>query len=322
MALTIAFLGCGAATRLHGKTLAQLKRDVRCFYASRDRAKAIAYNAEFKGGGYFESYEAAIRAPEIDVVVVATPPASHLELTLAALRGGKQVIVEKPPFLRSTDFTAVREAQTETGGRVLVAENYFYKPLAVDLRRLIAADLIGEVLFVHVNALKKQKTGDWRDEASLAGGGAMFEGGIHWINLIANLGLSVKSVRGLRPGSAKGMEKSMLVAIEYASGAVGTLYYSWEVSTLLQGLHLSRIYGREGVITFESNGLFILVNGRKRRLILPKLTDIAGRKSMFRDFIRVFQSGIEPQMTLEVAQRDLEFIEAIYQSADAARAEC
>ena len=312
--LNLAFLGCGFATRLHSKTLSSFKRDVRCYYASRNREKAIAYNNKYKGSGYFASYADAIEASNIKVVFVVTPPTHHLDLTLQAMRAGKHVIVEKPPFLRSADFDIIRQAQVETGSRVFVAENYFYKPVAIKLRDIIGAGLIGEVLFVHVNALKQQTTGNWRDDDALSGGGALFEGGIHWINFIANLGLTVQSVCGFRPGAQNGMEKSLLVAIQYAEGAVGALYYSWEIPSLLKGLRLSKIFGREGSITFESNGLFILVNGVKKRVIIPKLTDIAGYKAMFRDFIRALRWGVEPRMSLELAQKDLTLVETIYQS--------
>ena len=314
MPIHLAFLGCGFATRLHSKTLKSLKADVRCFYASRDQQKAMVFNHEFNGSGHFASYDAAIHDARIDVVLVATPPVSHLELTLQALRAGKHVIVEKPPFLQAADFATIRQVQKETGRRVFVAENYFYKPLAFKLRELINNEIIGEILFVQINAIKLQKTGNWRDDTQLSGGGALFEGGIHWVNFIANLGMPVKSVRGFRPGKRDGVEKSMLVAVEYESGAVGSLSYSWEVPVLLQGVQLSRIYGRKGVITFESNGVFILVNGVRKKVIFPGLGDIAGYKGMFRDFLHVLQTGEEPAMNLAVAQKDLQLLETIYQT--------
>jgi predicted dehydrogenase len=312
--INLVFLGCGFATRLHSKTLAGFKNDIRCYYASRDQSKAISFNQKYSGNGYFGSYEAAMIDPKIDVALIATPPIYHLDLAVQAMQAGKHVIVEKPPFLHAADFDIIRKAQAETKRSALVAENYFYKPVAIKLRKLLRAGLIGEVLFVHVNALKLQKTGNWRDDPGLSGGGALFEGGIHWINFIANLGLSVKSVRGLRPGQQNGIEKSMLVAIEYAEGAVGALYYSWEIPSLFKGLRLSKIYGRKGSITFESNGLIIIVNGVKTRVIIPKLIDIAGYKGMFRDFIHALRTGEEPQMTLELAQQDLKLVETIYQS--------
>ncbi len=312
--LNIVFLGCGLATSLHSKSLSNFKNRVGCFYASRNKNKAKDYNRKYKGQGYFDSYQTAISAKNIDVVFVTTPPALHLNLTIKALNAGKHVIVEKPPFLNYTDFTAVRKAQQKSNRHVLVAENYFYKPLACKLREIIKSNLIGEILFVHINALKQQTTNNWRDEIALSGGGALFEGGIHWINFIANLGLTVKSARGLRPGSKKGLEKSILVNFHFNEGPVGTLYHSWETASLFKGLRISKIYGKKGSITFESNGIFIIVRGAKKRVIFPGLRDIAGYKGMFRDFIHTLQTGKEAEFSLEMAEQDLKLIETIYES--------
>lgn len=313
--INIAFLGCGKATQIHSKTLAGFE-NIQLYYASRDKNKAGNFNRKFGGSGIFESYEAAVQAQNIDVLLIATPPKQHLELTLKALEAGKHVIVEKPPFLKSSDFKLVEKARGKTGRRVFIAENYFYKPLACKLRALIKSGVIGEILFLHINALKKQviREEDWRSDSELSGGGALFEGGIHWINFVANLGLKVKTIKGLRPGLKNGVEKSLLITMEYEDGPVGTLYHSWETPSFFKGLRLSKIYGRQGSITFESNGIFIFVSGRRRHLIFPGLTDIAGYKAMFRDFIDCIRNGKEPSFTFNLAEQDIKLVEQIYAS--------
>lgn len=243
---------------------------------------------------------------------VATPPSSHLELTVQALRSGKDVIVEKPAFLRAADLDEVTAAQAETGRRVLVAENYCYKPLAAALQTVLTSGDIGELRFVHVNALKRQAPSGWRNDAGDAGGGALFEGGIHWIDLFANLGPRVRSSRGFRSGDPRVLERSMVVVVEYDGGGVGTLFHSWEIGSPFRGLRLSRIYGTAGSVAFESNGLFVAVYGRKKRILFPGLRDIAGYRAMFRDFLETLETGREPLMTLERARRDLELVESAY----------
>ena len=138
---------------MHSRTLRRVAPDLRRFYASRDVAKAEEYRRAYGGEGAFGSYEAALADARIQVVLVATPPASHLELTLAALAAGKHVILEKPPLLRSSDFDLVAAAAEAAGRRVMVAENYFYKPMAEALRRLLAGGAIGEPLILTVSAL-------------------------------------------------------------------------------------------------------------------------------------------------------------------------
>lgn len=313
--LSVAFLGCGHAARLHSRTLKALGGTVERCYASRNLQRARDFSRRWGGIAAFGSYQEALEDPRVDVALVLTPPASHLELVTRALRAGKDVIVEKPPFLNTRDFDTARQLCGETERRLFVAENYFYKPLAVRLRKLLADGIIGEPLFFQVNALKLQRTGDWRDDAELAGGGALFEGGIHWISLLGSLGPRVRKVRAIRAGDGSELERSMLVTLDFEGAAAGSLLYSWEVPSPLKGLRISRIYGREGSIAFETNGLFLLVYGKKKRIILPGLRDIAGYRSMFADFLRAIRTGREPLMTLERARRDLELVEAAYASA-------
>jgi predicted dehydrogenase len=311
--LHFVFLGCGSIAARHSRTLASFT-GVSFSFASRDGARAADFRRGLGGTGSYGSYAAALEADEVDAVVITTPTAQHLSLTLAALQAGKHVIVEKPAFLRSTDVGVVEAATSASGCRVFVAENYAYKPLAGVLRDVIHSNVIGEVRYLTINALKRARRGGWRDDELLAGGGALFEGGIHWINLMAGMGLTVESVQAYRPGTFDGQERSLLVVAQYEEGAVGTLHHAWDTPSLLHGLRISRIYGTSGSVTFESNGLFVLVHGRSTRLVIPSLRDIAGYRAMFADFTACLRNGREPRMTLGLARRDLELVEAAYQS--------
>jgi predicted dehydrogenase len=306
--LNLVFLGCGAITAVHGRTLAAFSRDVRCFYASRDHRRAMDYERRLGGSGSFGSYAAALADGRMDAAFVATPPATHLDLVLEALERGKDVIVEKPAFSRVADYDRVERARSRSGRRVLVAENYCYKPLARALRGLLDSGVIGPTLFVQINALKRQRVSGWRDEEQ--GGGALLEGGIHWVDLLAHLGPPVAAVRGYRVRGNGGPERSTLLVAEYVDGSVGTLAHSWEAPSVLGGLQLSRISGRDGSIVFESNGLFVVVLGRGRRLVLPGLRDVAGYRAMFADFLQALRGGDEPLMTLERARVDAALVES------------
>jgi predicted dehydrogenase len=314
--LGIAFLGCGAVTRAHTRTLRSLDRDVRLFYASRDLRKASELNARCGGAGAFASYATALEDPRVDAVLIATPPAFHLEWTLRALAAGKHAIVEKPPFPRATDFAAVERAARSASREVMIAENYFYKPVLRVVRGMVQDGTIGEPRLLDIKALKTQRTGDWRDDPDIAAGGALYEGGIHWIDFLANLGLDVVSVHGFRPGSPDGLDREMVVVTRYAEGAVGVLFFSWATPSLLKGVRLSHIYGTQGTIRFESNGLFVLSTGKRTRLRLPGISDLTGTRAMFRDFLGALREHRPPQFTLERARRDLELVEAAYRTAE------
>src|SRR6185436_746705 len=130
----------------------------------RTRAKADAFCRDFDGVGAYADYSAAIEDPKVDAVVIAVPPRYHLTLTLAA--------------------------RDRAGRVVLVGENDHYKPLAVQLRRLLAAGTLGEMVFAHFTTIahKLKAANDWRNDEEMAGGDAFFEEGIHWLHLANSLG--------------------------------------------------------------------------------------------------------------------------------------
>ena len=322
--LRIAFLGCGFITRVHSRNLRRFKSEIVCGYASRDKAKAAAFCGEFRGTGSYSDYSDAINDPEVDAVVIAVPPKFHLNLTLQALSAGKHVLVEKPAYPAMGDYEVVREARDRANRVVLVGENDHYKPLAIKLRQLLADGVIGDMVFGHFSSIvKRLKTADdWRNDESMAGGDAFFEEGIHWLHLAASLGPTITSISGFRPApSSEGPDKrvkSMLVSFNYDNGAVGSLFYSREIPSMLKGLRLSKLMGRKGVITFESNGAVMLVRGDGfPKVIFPGFRDMRGYQAMYRDFRDSISSGRAPEMSLERAIDDQRLMDQIYSSLQA-----
>jgi predicted dehydrogenase len=321
--LRLAFLGCGFIARVHSRHLRSLKADVVTSYASRDKARAEAFCSRYGGTTAYSSYSAAITDPNIDAVVVAVPPRFHLELTLQALSAGKHVLVEKPAYPRLADYRAAIDARNKAGRVVCVGENDHYKPLAVCLRRLVKEGALGDMVFAQFTSIVRRlkRADDWRNDEAMAGGDAFFEEGIHWLHLAASLGPTITEVHGFRPSvSPDGPDrraKSMMVAFKYDNQAVGSLYYSREIPSLLRGIRLSKLYGRKSIITFESNGLFVLVRGTGwPRLMFPGFRDIRGYKAMYRDFVSAIRNGRPPEMSLERAVEDQRLMDEIYASVE------
>ena len=82
------------------------------------------------------------------VVVIATPTPTHAELSLAALRAGHTVICEKPLVRSLEEARRFREQVQATGQRFMVGENYRFADGMENLRRAIAAGLIGRLAYV------------------------------------------------------------------------------------------------------------------------------------------------------------------------------
>jgi UDP-N-acetylglucosamine 3-dehydrogenase len=310
----LVFLGCGGAAAMHSRTLARAAPGLPRSYASRDVERARSFAERHGGAHAFGSYEHALASDDVTIAMVVTPPSSHLEWALAALEAGKHVIVEKPAFLDSAEFDAVMLAAERADRQVLVAENYAYKPLARELRWLLAEEPLGRVLFLNVNAVKHQSAGGWREDPSLSGGGALFEGGIHWVSLLAHLGPEVTRVRAASPAHPGEAERSIQLLLRYEQGTVASLCYSWQVPSPLKGLRISRAYATDGSVLFESNGLFFVAVGRRWRLRATS-NDVLGYRAMFLDLLEALRSGAAPRYTVADARRDVEIVAEAYRDA-------
>jgi predicted dehydrogenase len=80
---------------------------------------------------------------------------------------------------------------------------------------------------------------------------------------------------------------------------------------------MSKLFGRRGVISFESNGVFVIARGGAvPRLLVPGFRDIRGYQAMYRDFAGAIRGGRPPEMCLERAIEDQVLMDQIYATAD------
>jgi len=301
----LAFLGCGAATETHSRLLARDVPGLRRWYASRDGDRARETSRRAGGAGALAGYEAALTHPTVDAVVVATPPDTHLELTLAALAAGKHVLVEKPAYQTLADFDAVADAAARAQRRVLVLENYPYKPLAGWLRDALATGALGELLLVAIDATKQQAQEGWRADPQLAAGGPLLEGGVHWISLLTSIGLTIRDVDAWAGPSG---EATTHVVLSYDGGALGALDFSWQAHAPLHGARLSHVRGSAGTLTFESNGAFLVQRGRRTTLRVAHPRRITGHVGMWHALLGVLDRGTDERYSLADARRDVAIV--------------
>jgi len=324
-AVRLCLLGCGAVARLHSRVARSLRPRVELVYASRTREKAEAYNRRYGGVGAFGSYEAACADAAVDAVLVCTPQAFHSEHAVLAARHGKAVLIEKPVTRTLAELAAIETAVRQAGVLAMVAENYHFKPVVRVLRAHLEAGDIGQALFLELNRGARRRVSGWRADGELMGGGALLEGGVHWVNYLCRLGGEVREVCAARPDGARSpaapFEDGLELLVTFRTGAVGKLLHAWNVPNRLGGLQLSKIYGAEGNILFESNGLFALVAGRRTRLRFPGVRDLMGYRAMLRHFLECVRERRAPEMSLAAARRDLAVVLAAYRSLTTRRFE-
>ncbi len=152
---SIAVLGCGAWGANHVRVFEQLGAlRVACDadQARLAELKAVHPDIETDSDPAF-----VLARDDITAVVVATPPATHAELALAALEAGKDVLVEKPMALSIEDGERLLET-TERAGRVLAVGHLMeYHPAVRRLQELIAEGALGRVREIYAHRLNLGK---------------------------------------------------------------------------------------------------------------------------------------------------------------------
>jgi predicted dehydrogenase len=102
-------------------------------------------------GEGFTSLEAAL--PHLDAVVIATPPATHVPLGLAAIRAGKHVLIEKPLATTSAGAQELIQAAKEAGVTLMVGHTFEYNGAVWMLRELVQSRELGDLYYLDSSRL-------------------------------------------------------------------------------------------------------------------------------------------------------------------------
>jgi scyllo-inositol 2-dehydrogenase (NADP+) len=135
------------------------------------------------GVAHYADAEALIAAPDIDLVVIATPNVTHFPFASAALLAGKHVVVDKPftvTVAEADDLIALAAAC----GRVLsVFHNRRWDGDFLTVRKIVEARLLGEIMLfeAHWDRFRPGIKQGWREVAG-QGGGLLNDLGPHLID--------------------------------------------------------------------------------------------------------------------------------------------
>ena len=142
-------IGCGNVTevksgpafnKVAGSRLAAVMR--------RNAALAEDYAKRHKVPKFYSRAEDLINDSEVNAVYIATPPGSHKEYGIAAIRAGKPVYIEKPMALNYKECQEINEASEKYGIPVFVAYYRRTLPGFLRVKEFIEKGIIGKVQFV------------------------------------------------------------------------------------------------------------------------------------------------------------------------------
>jgi predicted dehydrogenase len=148
--MNIAFVGCGFVSAYYGDTLPNHPelRPLAAFDISPSRVSAFSNRYSIPIAA---SYQAILDNPNIDLVVNLTPPASHVEVSCAALLAGKHVYSEKPLSLEPAGAKELIALATKQNRLLAVAPCNFLGGSMQTLARLVRENVVGTPRLVYAD---------------------------------------------------------------------------------------------------------------------------------------------------------------------------
>ena len=184
-----------------------------------DRREAVA--DRYPGVQLFEDPAELVSRPDVDAVIVATPVATHYELGLAALKAGKDLLIEKPLAATGAEAEMLVEVAQRERRVLMVDHTYVYAGAVRKIAELIDSGELGEIRYYDSLRIN---LGLFQNDVSV-----MWDLAIHDIALLQFLlrtrFVTVQATGGCHLG--EGMESVAHMTLGLASGAQAHVNVSW-----------------------------------------------------------------------------------------------
>jgi len=253
MSLHVAIVGCGLIGNKRAKALGGCPLVAA---VDTDHSRAQQFASQFPGCTAGGDWREVVAHRDIELVIVATTNDMLAAVTLAAVRAGKHVLVEKPAARNAAELEPAVAAARQAGVVVKVGFNHRFHPAFLEARKIVDSGALGPLMFVrarygHGGRLEMEK--EWRGNPEISGGGEMLDQGVHLIDLSRwFLGDFTEVVGRVVTFFWKWpVEDNGFAMLRSAGGQIAWLHAS---CTEWKNLFSFEIYGRDGKLHVEGLG--------------------------------------------------------------------
>lgn len=259
-------IGCGDVTEVKsGPAFSKVPHSRLVAVMRRDAEKAADYAKRHQVPTWYNDADALINDPAVNAVYVATPPDTHAEYAIRAMRAGKPVYVEKPMALNADECAAMNQVSRETGVPLFVA---FYRralPYFLKVKELIDQRVIGDLRYVRVQLNwqpDNREVGtqpNWRISPAISGGGLFHDYAAHQFDFLEYALGPIKAATGIARNQARlySADDIVVATFEFESGVLGTGNWCYTVNKE-QRIEETQLIGSKGKITFSFFENFII----------------------------------------------------------------
>ena len=300
----------------------------------RENAEKVA--AQFGILNVADEWRQVLESSEVDAVLIGTPPSTHLEMTLAALEAGKHVLCQTRIATTADEAREMKAAADAAKQRgtvsMLVPPGPFYRARAY-IEHLVHSGYLGRVTHVqafNMNGSMADPTTPLsvgRNELELYGKYNAAQLGLTYDVMVPWTGHATRVLghratfveeRPLTPGgpmTRAPYPEEVTVISETESGAVVMNVLNWAARF---GESRIELYGDKGTVVYKQRG-DVLLAGQEGDDALKELSIPPEHDSPWlveEEFVRLIIGEVdEPSFTFEDGVRNMEYLEAAYNSA-------
>lgn len=240
------FLGFGRIAKKFLESLETVEGENPYAFASRSNAQSL--QEEFPNVSVYNSYEALLGDPKVDIVYISTTHNFHCQNVIDALQAGKHVLCEKPMGISSEEIKKMKEVAKETGMFLMEAMWMRFLPAYHEAIELIKQGKIGELKYMTASfgfRSEEKLTKEGRLLNPDLAGGALFDVGVYPLTIMSDLlGWEPQHFAVDAQLSSTKVDETIQMQFTFKGGEMAQLLGSI-------GLHTNKeacIYGTEGFV--------------------------------------------------------------------------
>lgn len=348
--LKCAIIGTGGISKKHFNGYSALKDEVEIAAICDIKEDILKQASQTYGvSDTYTDYRKILERRDIDFVVICLPNYLHAPVTIEALESGKHVHCEKPMAMNAVEARQMYETSRRTGMTLMVGLNNRFTPYALYIKKLVEEGFFGDMYFAKCGWQRRYGLPyrGWFGESRYAGGGALIDLGVHFIDLTMHImgfpdvrAISAKTYRKFGGGGAElyqlyayeHMPVSSDIKFDVDDLAVGFIELKNDASIQFEISWASNIekekvfysvYGTKAGLSFShcfdddvpELKLFGSLGGQLVDIV-PLINANSFRETEFSHFVDCIRNNSEPVIAPpEQGVKMMEIIDAIYLSS-------
>lgn len=225
--LNVGLIGCGSVAEKYHMPCYRMLNGVKVVaICDANRKRLRKFGEKFAIKNKFDRITDLLSCKNINFVDLCTPGFMHFQQCIEAIEYGKNVLVEKPVALSSSQAYEILDRSRNMDVKVCVIQSYRFRDPVIELKKKINEGIIGRIIsstvIQHGGSVFNQPSWLWNENVS---GGILYELGIHAVDLQSYLMGPHKRIVGLtfKYDPHLQLTTTIQALIEYQNGSLGFL---------------------------------------------------------------------------------------------------